>query len=143
MNEDLWKAVHEALDQRRDPLRDSSVEAELARHPEQLGSLLAFLEGLEVLPAPRQVVHRAWLPVAAGILLAIGLTWASGLSTKTPPPEPYVSPGRVLSWRVSITHESPTGFARIVSEDGRVRTEVHTQPVDGARFAVLTTHLND
>ncbi len=145
MNEALWKAVHEALDQRRDPLRDSGVEAQLTRHPQQLESLLAFLERLEDLPrpAPRLAWHRAWLSVAGGLLLAFALTWAGGFATKTPPPKPSASPGRVLSWRVSITRESLTGFARTVSEDGRVRTEVHTQPEDGARVAVLTNHWSD
>lgn len=87
--DDLWRAVHGALDARRDPLDDARVLAALERAPECLGELAALRAGLRTLPrgaapAPRRRRMPLLLVASTALLLLVGF-WPRP-ATLTPPP---------------------------------------------------------
>ena len=121
--EALWRLVQTALDERRDPLADEAVLAELEQQPEALAEVTTLVDGLDLLPgaAPvRRASRRQWWLAAA---CAAGLLPAPQLWTgPSSPPSLQLDPAqaqasvetrrgrsRVLSYRVSVDHSSTRG----------------------------------
>jgi len=129
--EPLWKLVQAALDERRDPLADERVLAELEQQPEAFGAVEALTRDLALLgtAAPARTASRlrgpAWALVAAGALVA-ALIWSlppepanpsepatlalgPAASTSAPRPGPGTAGrSRVVSCRVTVSRAAPS-----------------------------------
>lgn len=119
--ETLWRHVHAALDERRDPLADEAVLAELELHPGALDEVMDLVQGLGSLRSRSRV---GWVAAAcaAGLLLTLAL-WSlrsvlpalpTEVATGEPPQAlaphtPAASRSRVISYRVSVDHTSARG----------------------------------
>lgn len=79
-HDEVWIAVHAALDERRDPLDDARVIAALEAAPELLTEVAALCAGLRALPTARPAPRRRVLPLlipgaAAAAALLVFAFW--------------------------------------------------------------------
>ena len=131
--EELWEAAHAALDARRDPLADADLVAGLCEHPDDLADFLRLDAGLRALARPRR--RRAWLllvPAAAAAALALVL-W---------PRAPRAPRSEVLTYRMSLTTETPNSLSSFTLENGalvRLNEERIGRNSDGLPLATLST----
>lgn len=152
-----WDAVQEALDLRRDPLLDPTLEAHLLAHPKDARRVLALWDRLGVLErspapapaAPTPLAGPRMAAAAAGVLLALGLAWAAGLGR---PPQPVPGGGSppstvdgptastIQSWRVTIEHRSPERSHHISHGETGLALESRLSPGAGGPPTRIVQH---
>ena len=117
--EQLWSAVDDALDARRDPCESTFVQEWIADHPEDADDLARVLRGVEVVGRTRPRAPRKLVPVIAAVaLVELGaLLWTRAPRHVEPSQSPPHSLSRVVSFSIEVTRES----------EGRITT-VRTQP---------------
>lgn len=129
--DELWDAIHAALDARRDPLADDAIASWLAEHPEDLEEVLQLEQGLRRIARPR---HRLAWPLAA-------LAAAAAVALVFWPRAPARPRSEVLEYRLTVTTETPTTRVASTLDNGtilRERTERLDLPGGASSFATLT-----
>jgi hypothetical protein len=117
--DELWNAVNDALDVRRDPLTDSAVQAWIAEHPEDLEEFLRLGQGLRTLagtPRTREVKPVLALVSVAALVLALvswlrdeGPTWRERHSGTR---------SAVLEYRIQVSTDTPDTHVVATLENG-------------------------
>lgn len=107
----FWERVHAALDQRRDPLGDAEVRALLVDEPELLGELVTLRDSLQRVASSQRRRRAPRIALAAAVLACAGFATWLALEREVEQPKllarANAAAGRVLSFEVSVTSESP------------------------------------
>ena len=130
MNDNLWRKVEAALDERVDPFEVPELANELAADPAAAEQLARLLRRLELLgephtPAPSARRTGRAAALAAGLVLAAGaLTLWRALSSPGDVEAASAGPEPIDTITLTVEHErpSPPKVARVVLEPRRVLT---------------------
>lgn len=129
----FWERVNAALDDRRDPLDDAGIQAQLADSPELLEPLMVLRERLSALPhAARHPATRSTWQRRAAAAAALALLASAGwlaLRGRSPAPQPL--PELRISVSGDAARANVLSFrATFVEDDGRTRTTTVVDPLN-------------
>ena len=134
MNEELCTRVQTALDERRDPLVDDEVRSWLLEHPDDAlalsGLRAALLETERADNSLRARRRSSVAPLAAAAFALVALSAWLAIPSRTIAGELELHPivarpelGRVHSWTVVSTSESPECTQTVRSSQGLIEFE--------------------